>query len=215
MKAIGLTEFGTPDVLTVVDLPEPEPGPGEIRLRVHAAGVNPTDLTFRSGGLAARLADNPPPHVPGMDVAGIVDKLGDSSEDRFAIGDRVIAYVIPFEAHKGAYTEQVVVKATSAVPAPRGATLEQAATLLLNATTARLSLDALDLAAGQTVAIIGGAGAVGGYAIQLAARRGRGSPGPARARLLTAGWQLVIYRTALEAIGVHSLKGASGVAIRG
>jgi NADPH2:quinone reductase len=103
-----------------------------------------------------------------MDVAGIVDKLGETTEDRFAIGDRVIAYVIAFDTHKGAYAEQVVVGTASAVAAPRGATLQQAATLLLNGTTARLSLDALDLAAGETVAVIGGAGAVGGYAIQLA-----------------------------------------------
>jgi NADPH:quinone reductase len=50
MKAIGLTEFGGPDVLKVVDLPEPEPGPGEVRIRVRAAAVNPTDVTFRTGG---------------------------------------------------------------------------------------------------------------------------------------------------------------------
>jgi NADPH:quinone reductase-like Zn-dependent oxidoreductase len=47
MRAIGFTEFGGPEVLKVVDLPEPEPGPGEGRIRVHAAGVNPTDITFR------------------------------------------------------------------------------------------------------------------------------------------------------------------------
>jgi NADPH:quinone reductase len=50
MKAIGLTEFGGPEVLKVVDLPEPEPGPGEVRIRVHAVAVNPADITFRSGG---------------------------------------------------------------------------------------------------------------------------------------------------------------------
>jgi NADPH:quinone reductase-like Zn-dependent oxidoreductase len=59
MKAIGLTEFGGPEVLKVTDLPEPEPGPGEVRIRVHAAAVNPTDITFRSGGRAAQLADLP------------------------------------------------------------------------------------------------------------------------------------------------------------
>jgi threonine dehydrogenase-like Zn-dependent dehydrogenase len=57
MKALGLTEFGGPDVLKVVDLPEPEPGPGEVRIRIHAAAVNPADLSFRSGGWADRAGN--------------------------------------------------------------------------------------------------------------------------------------------------------------
>src|SRR5260370_19583240 len=82
MKGIGLMEFGGPEVLQVVDLPEPQPGPGEVRIRVHAVAVNPTDITFRSGGRAAQLAYRPPPYVPGMDVAGVVDKLGDGTVGR-------------------------------------------------------------------------------------------------------------------------------------
>ena len=92
MKTIGLTEFGGPEVLKVVDLPEPEPGSGEVRIRVHAVAVNPTDITFRTGGRAAQLAELPKPYVPGMDVAGIVDKLGQGTDGRLAVGDRVIAY---------------------------------------------------------------------------------------------------------------------------
>jgi NADPH:quinone reductase len=168
MKAIGLTEFGGPEVLQVVDLSEPEPGPGEVRIRVQAVAVNPADITFRSGGRAAQLADRPAPYIPGMDVAGVVDKLGEGSDGRLAIGDRVIAYVIPFGPHGGSYAEKVVVAAASAVPAPAGVSFPEASTLLLNATTARLSLDALALPSAATVAITGGAGAVGGYAIQLA-----------------------------------------------
>jgi NADPH:quinone reductase-like Zn-dependent oxidoreductase len=76
MKAIGLMEFGGPEVLKVVELPNPEPGAGELRIRVHAVAVNPTDITFRSGGRAAQLAGRPPPYVPGVDAAGVVDKLG-------------------------------------------------------------------------------------------------------------------------------------------
>jgi NADPH:quinone reductase-like Zn-dependent oxidoreductase len=103
-----------------------------------------------------------------MDVAGIVDKLGEGTDGRLAVGDSVIAYVNPMGPHGGAYAERVVVEEASAVHAPSGASFAEAATLLLNATTARLSLDALDLPSGSTVAVIGGAGAVGGYAIQLA-----------------------------------------------
>jgi NADPH:quinone reductase-like Zn-dependent oxidoreductase len=167
MNAVGVFEFGGPEQLKVVELPEPEPGEGEIRIRVHAASVNMTDILFRRGSQAARLTSRKPPYVPGMDVAGIVDKLGTNSEKRFAIGDRVIAYVVPAGPHGGAYAEKLVVPAASAVAAPAGATLYEAATLLLNAITARLALDALALQRGQTVAITGAAGAVGGYAIQL------------------------------------------------
>jgi NADPH:quinone reductase len=146
----------------------PEPGPGEVRIRVHAVAVNPTDITFRSGGRAAQLADRAAPYIPGMDAAGVVDKLGENSEGRFAVGDHVIAYVIPFGPHGGSYAEKVVVAAASVVPAPSGASFAEASTLLLNATTARLSLDALALPSAATVAVVGAAGAVGGYAIQLA-----------------------------------------------
>jgi NADPH:quinone reductase-like Zn-dependent oxidoreductase len=168
MRAIGLTEFGGPDVLKIVDLPEPQPGPGEVRIRVRAAAVNPTDITFRSGGRAAQLADRPPPYVPGMDVAGVIDQLGPDTGGRLAVGEAVIAYVIPMGPHGGTYAEQVVVQEASVVPAPHGASFPEASTLLLNAVTARLSLDELALPPGSTVAVIGASGAVGGYATQLA-----------------------------------------------
>jgi NADPH:quinone reductase len=172
MKAIGLAEFGGPEVLKVVELPDPEPGPSEVRIRVHAAAVNPTDITFRSGGRAAQLAEHVGPYVPGVDAAGVVDKLGPGSHGRLAVGDPVSAFVVPVSPRGGSYAEYVVVPAASVVPAPRGASIWEAATLLLNAATARLSLYALALSPGQTVAIVGGAGAVGGYAIQLAKGEG-------------------------------------------
>ncbi|MEU7641711.1 zinc-binding dehydrogenase [Streptomyces sp. NPDC039016] len=172
MKAIGLTRFGGPEVLQVVDLPEPEPGRGEVRIRVHAAAVNPTDLTFRTGGRAEQLAQHPAPYVPGMDVAGVVDKLGPDTDARLAVGDRVVASVIPFGPHGGTYAEQLVVAQESVVPAPEKATFPEAATLLLNAVTARLSLDALALLPGRQLVVLGAAGAVGGFAVELAKRDG-------------------------------------------
>ncbi len=159
-------------MLKVVELPDPEPGPGEVRIRVHAVAVNPTDITFRSGGRAAQLADRPAPYVPGVDAAGVLDKLGPDSDGRLAVGDRVSAFVVPMGPRGGSYAQYVVVPQASVVPAPRGASIWEAATLLLNAATARLALHALALSAGQTVAIVGGAGAVGGYAIQLAKGEG-------------------------------------------
>lgn len=168
MKAIGLTRFGGPEVLHVVDLPVPEPGPGEVRIRVHAVAVNPTDITFRAGRRAAELSERPVPYVPGVDISGEVDKLGDGADGRLSVGDRVIAYVIPFGPHGGTYTEQLVVSQASVARAPASATFPEAATLLLNAVTARLSLDALALEPRTVVAIVGAAGAVGGFAIEMA-----------------------------------------------
>ena len=119
MKAIGLTEFGGPDVLKIVDLPEPQPGPGEVRIRVHAAAVNPTDITFRSGGRAAQLRAAPSLR-PGMDVAGIIDQLGPDTGGRLAVGEAVVAYVIPMGPHGGTYAEQVVVDEASWSSSARG-----------------------------------------------------------------------------------------------
>ncbi|MER7741017.1 NADP-dependent oxidoreductase [Streptomyces sp. NPDC096538] len=168
MKAIGLSTYGGPDVLRVVELPTPEAGPGEVRIRVHAAAVNPTDAMMRTGGHAARMRDVPPPYVPGMDAAGVIDQLGPGADDRLAVGQRVVALVLPTRPEGGAYAEQIVVPAASVVPAPAGSGHAEASTLLMNAATARLALDTLALPAGATVAVTGAAGAVGAYTIELA-----------------------------------------------
>ncbi|MCH8952067.1 MAG: hypothetical protein IID49_08080 [Proteobacteria bacterium] len=82
MRGVGVFEFGAPDVLQVFDLPEVHAGPGEVRVRVHAAAVNPTDLSLRIGARAETLRMIPPPYVPGMDAAGVLDLCGFS---RFAV----------------------------------------------------------------------------------------------------------------------------------
>lgn len=172
MRAIGVMTFGGADQLDVFHIPEPEPGPGEVRVRVHAATVNPTDVMLRGGVLAGSFKDQPGPYVPGMDAAGVVDRLGSGTENRFALGDRVVAFVMPTWPRGGAYAEKIVVPVESVVPAPAGADFAAASTLLMNAATARLSLDALQLAPGQTLAVTGAPGAVGGYIIQLAKAEG-------------------------------------------
>ncbi|MBU8811115.1 NADP-dependent oxidoreductase [Mycolicibacterium goodii] len=168
MKAIGVYEFGGPEVLQVVDLPEPQAGPGEVRIRVYAAAVSPTDVMLRTGGHAVRMPDRRPPFVPGMDAAGVIDQLGPGCGDRLHVGQRVIAMVLFVGEHGGAYAEQIVVPAASVVPAPANADFPEASTLLMNAMTARLALDTLALPADATVAVTGAAGAVGGYAVELA-----------------------------------------------
>jgi len=103
-----------------------------------------------------------------MDAAGVIDELGPNADDRLKIGDRVVAYVVPAGPHGGGYAEHIVVPAASVVLAPAGVDFPAASTLLLNGLTARLALDALALTTGQTLAVTGAAGAVGGYVIQLA-----------------------------------------------
>ena len=83
VKAVGVREFGGPEALGVVEMDEPHPGPGQIRVRVHAAAINPTDTLFRAGVTSAEFArDRPPPYLPGMDVAGVVDEVGGAAADR-------------------------------------------------------------------------------------------------------------------------------------
>ncbi len=166
MRAVGVTEFGGPDVLHIVNLPDPEAGPGELRIRVHAAAVNPTDTLLRSGGRADLLKDIAPPYVPGMDAAGVLEQIGEGASTALQVGDLVMAIVVPHATH-GAYCERIVVPAESVARTPTDATEAQAATLPMNGLTARQALDLLGLEPGQTLAVTGGAGAVGGYAIQL------------------------------------------------
>jgi NADPH:quinone reductase-like Zn-dependent oxidoreductase len=170
VAAIGLSTFGGPEVLGVVEVPQPEPAPGQVRVRVAAAGVNPTDVTFRAGGRAQLLEGLPAPYVPGMDLAGTVDAVGEGV-DRLHVGDEVVALVLPFAPTRGAYTTAIAVDQRSVVPAPAGASLHQAATVLLNGATANLALDALGLSAGDVLAVTGANGAVGSYAIEIAKER--------------------------------------------
>ena len=167
MKVIGVTEFGGPEAFEIVELPDPHAGPGEVRIRVHAATVNPTDTYTRNGARAEILLKDPPPYVPGMDAAGVLDEIGPGVGGDLRVGDRVMAIVIPHGSH-GAYSELIVVAADSVVRVPRGTSDVEASTLPMNALTARLALDLLALQPGETLAVTGAAGCFGGYTVQLA-----------------------------------------------
>ncbi len=167
MRGIGVFEFGGPEVLQVVDLPETHAAAGEVRICVHASTVNPTDTYLRKGARAEALRNVPPPHVPGMDVAGVIDEIGAGTATNLAIGDAVMAMVVNHASH-GGYRESIVLSADAVVRAPAGKTLIEAATLPMNGLTARQSLDQLALRPGQTLAVTGAAGCYGGYVVQLA-----------------------------------------------
>ena len=168
MRAAGVTEFGGPEALHLVDVPEVHAGPGEVRIAVRAAAVNPTDTYARNGAYASRPgAPTEMPWVPGMDVAGVVDEVGPDGDGRLAIGDRVMAIVLPTGSH-GGYREQIVLPAASVVPVPAGADDAAASSLPMNGLTARLALDRMGLAPGDVLAVTGAAGSFGGYVVQLA-----------------------------------------------
>ncbi len=167
MRGVGVLEFGGPEQLQIVDLPEVHAGAGEVRVRVHAATVNPTDTGLRTGSRAVSMAQIEPPYIPGMDAAGVIDEVGPDTVTSLAVGDLVMAMVIPGGSH-GAYRESIVLAADSVVRAPEGVSHAEASTLPMNGLTARQSLDQLSLQPGKTLAVTGAAGCYGGYVVQLA-----------------------------------------------
>jgi NADPH:quinone reductase len=166
-RAVGITEPGGPEVVRVVEREVREPGPGEVRLGVRAAAVNPTDIGLRERGAEGL----PPPWVPGMDAAGVVESVG-AGVEHLAVGDEVMAAVAPRRPEGGAQAELVVVPAASTVPVPDGLSAEPAATLPMNGLTALHGLDLLALAEGQTLLVTGGAGLLASYVIPMAKQRG-------------------------------------------
>jgi NADPH:quinone reductase-like Zn-dependent oxidoreductase len=132
--------------------------------------VNPTDTHAVAGAYAGRDPVKQPPWVPGMDVAGVVDEVGEGVE-HVNTGDHAMAIVVPSGAH-GGYRESLVLPGDSVVRAPKGATDVEASTLPMNGLTARLALDQLGLRPGQVLAVTGAAGAFGGYVVQLAKAEG-------------------------------------------
>lgn len=172
MRAAVVEEFGGPEVLRVAELPLPQPGPGQVRVRVTASTVNAIDLATRAGAFAANLPPAAsPPYVLGWDVSGTVDALGEGVYG-FAEGAPVVGLQQWFEQGVGTYAEYAVLPVGALAPAPAGVDLIAAATLPLNALIARQALDLLALPSGADLLIAGAAGAVGGYAVELAHARG-------------------------------------------
>ena len=169
MRAIGVLQYGGPEALEIIELPKPEPSPGEIRMRVHAAAINPADRLWRNGALADWFGSTEPPHVPGMDAAGVVDVLGDDVDAALGLepGRPVVAIVDSF-GPRGAYSDYLVVPVDSVVPAPSGSGHAQAASFLMPALTAREALDQLKLPPRASLLVSGAAGGVGQQAVALA-----------------------------------------------
>ena len=164
VKAARFSRFGGPEVLEIVDLPDPHPGPGQVRIAVRAAGVNPSDWKKREG-----LMDPELPQTMGYEAAGVVDELGEGVAD-VAVGDRVFGL-----SAEGAAQAELAVLSFYA-PIPPSLDFAGAAALPAAVETATRALDQLGVGAGagrgSALLINGASGSVGSAAVQLALARG-------------------------------------------
>ena len=158
MRAIQFERFGPPEVLELVEVPEPHATAKQIRVAVKAVGVNPADWKFRQGMMGGEL-----PQGTGLEVAGVVDEVGDGITDVTA-GDAV------FGSARGGAADFAVLERYAPIPASLD--FAAAAALTVAVETATRTLDAIGVREGQTVLVNGAAGVVGIATVQLALERG-------------------------------------------
>jgi NADPH:quinone reductase-like Zn-dependent oxidoreductase len=169
MKAIGALRYGSPEVLTEVEVPVPDVGTRQVLVRVAAAGLNPADAAIRQGQFRL-FSRRPFPLVLGSDIAGTVHELG-AGATRFQVGDQVHGLMPLLET--GAYAEFAVIDEASLAPVPPRLTLVEAAAVPLAALSAYQGLiDRGGMTAGQRVLITGASGGVGTFAVQIARTAG-------------------------------------------
>ncbi|MET9416878.1 quinone oxidoreductase [Streptomyces klenkii] len=208
MRAVVVTRYGGPEVLTVADLPDPVPGPGEVVARPSAIGVNFKDVYEREG-----RAKPTPPFTPGSEGAGTVTAVGEGVTS-LAPGDRIAWCAAP-----GSYAQQVVVPARAAVPLPADVTDEDAAALLLQGLTAHyLTTSTHPLDEGGTALVHAAAGGVGRLLTRLLTRRGVkvvaavSTPAKAAAVRPLGPWQTLVTAGGTDiAARVRDLTGGRGV----
>ena len=178
MKAIQMTRQGGPEVLHLVELPDPQPGPGEVVIKVDAAAVNFSDLMRRRGDVYP--VPTPVPFVPGAEVAGTVAALGEGV-DGLSVGTQVFGTVGADAS--GGYAEYALAYAQNLIPIPEGVGPDAAAGIVVSGLTATVILnDVAQIAGGETVFVPAAAGGVGSYAVQIAKLLGAGTVigGPGR-----------------------------------
>jgi NADPH2:quinone reductase len=167
VKAVVVHRSGGPDELRLEDVDDPEPGAGEVRITVTAAGTNPVDASNRADGSWARIEF---PHVPGYDVAGVIDAIG-SGVTRVRVGDAAMA-MTSFPRGAGGYAEFVVTTADLDATLEADVDLVAAAAVPLAAGTAFEVLHRLALDRGNTLLVLGASGGVGQFLLQLARHGG-------------------------------------------
>lgn len=160
MKAIRVHQTGDPNVMKIEEVPDPVPGPGEVLVAVEAIGVNPVDTYIRSGNYGGI----PLPYTPGMDAAGIVEKVGDGVT-RVKPGDRVYTA----GTLSGAYAEKALCREAQVHPLPENITPQQGAGIYIPYATAyRALIQRAHARPGERILVHGASGAVGIAAVQIA-----------------------------------------------
>ncbi|WP_084038172.1 NADP-dependent oxidoreductase [Demequina sp. NBRC 110053] len=170
MRAIAYSEFGSADVLSLTDLPDPHAGPDSMVVEVRAAGLNPVDYKIRQGHLDG-LIDTHFPAVPGWDVSGVVVESGLDTPE-FSVGDEVFAYARKDVVAGGTLAERVAVPVRTAALKPAALDHEQAASVPLAGLTALQVLRRLGVTKDSCVLIHGASGGVGSFAVQIARHLG-------------------------------------------
>jgi NADPH:quinone reductase-like Zn-dependent oxidoreductase len=171
MRVVAVTALGGPEVLQVVEQPDPLPESNCVVVRVRAICVNPADIAARVGQIPGGPV--PPPFLLGWDIAGEVVQVGADVTD-LSVGDPVVG-MIPWYLTRGAvggYADLVAAEAEWLVPAPADLDPVVAATVPLNALTAHRALDIMALPEPTTILVTGASGGVGGFAAQLAVAAG-------------------------------------------
>lgn len=165
-KAVRFNEYGSVDVLHVVDVPDPTPGPGEVLVRVKAAGINPGEASIREGLLHA-LWPATFPSGEGSDLAGVVEAVGEGVTT-WKPGDEVLGWT----DNRASHAELVVTSADELTPKPQPVPWEVAGSLFVVGATAWASVRAVAPQPGETIVVSGAAGGVGSLTVQLARRTG-------------------------------------------
>jgi NADPH:quinone reductase-like Zn-dependent oxidoreductase len=179
MKAITLNGYGGPETRRLTELPDPKVAPGEVLVRVKAAGVNPVDWKLAEGRLDAFMETHFP-LVPGWDVAGVVEQVGDVEE--FAPGDEVFGCIRKDAVQFGAYAELVSAHVRMLALKPAALTWEQAVGVPLVGLTAYQAIKRVGVRAGDTVLVHAAAGGVGSLGVQIAVALGARVIGAASVR---------------------------------
>lgn len=160
-RAVRYEEFGGPEVLKVVEVPEPSAGPGQVRVRVMAAALNPVDFKVFHGGIVANAFGVVPPAGVGNDFSGVIDQVGEDVAG-WAVGDEV------FGGATDTMADYVVVPVAALFRKPPELSWEVAGSLGVAARAASASVASLHLTESDTVLISAAAGGVGVLAAQLA-----------------------------------------------
>jgi len=168
MKAILAHEFGGPDVLRYEDLADPTPGPGQVRVRMHAVGVNPFDTYMLSGTYAIKP---PLPYSPGADGAGVIEAVG-AGVTAVKVGDRVYIGGTAESQAYGAYRQVVLCTETQVHALPARVSFAEGAAVNVPSLTAHVALERATPQAGEVVLVHGASGSVGLAAVQMARAAG-------------------------------------------